>query len=65
MYTKAFDDIIARPDFAEKSAEVLGDYPQGTGAAALAANAAAITVTPEAKQYVLDWLKADYGVEMK
>jgi hypothetical protein len=65
MYTKAFDDIIARPDFAQMSGEVLGEYPQGTGAAALAANAAAITVTPEAKQYVLDWLKADYGVEMK
>jgi hypothetical protein len=65
MYTKAFNDIIAAPGFAEKSAEVLGVYPQGTGAAAEAANAAAITVSPESKQFVLEWLKADYGVEMK
>jgi tripartite-type tricarboxylate transporter receptor subunit TctC len=65
MYTKAFEAIVARPDFAEVSAEALGVYPQGVGDAAKAANAAAITVTPEAKQYVLQWLKDDYGVEMK
>lgn len=65
MYTAALDAIVARPDFAAIKGEVLGEYPQGTGAAALAANEAAIAVSPEAKQYVLDWLKADYGVEMK
>jgi tripartite-type tricarboxylate transporter receptor subunit TctC len=65
MYTEAFEAIVARPDFAQISAEALGVYPQGVGDAAKAANAAAITVTPEAKQYVLQWLKDDYGVEMK
>lgn len=65
MYTKAFDDIIARPDFAQISGEALGEYPQGTGAAALAANEQAITVSPEAKQYVLDWLRDDYGITMQ
>jgi hypothetical protein len=65
MYTKALNEIIARSDFAKASAEVLGDYPQGTGEAALVAHNLAITVTPEAKKYVVDWLQADYGVTMK
>jgi hypothetical protein len=65
MYTTALNAIIARPDFAKISAEVLGDYPQATGEAAVVAHNAAITVTPEAKTYVLDWLQADYGVTLK
>jgi len=65
MYTKALDQIIARPDFKEISQEALGDYPQATGAGAIAAHEGAITISPEAKQYVLDWLKEDYDVTMK
>lgn len=65
MYTKAINEIIARPDFAKISAETLGEYPQATGEAAVVAHNMAITVTPEAKTYVLDWLKADYGVTLK
>lgn len=65
MYTKALNDIIATPDFDKISTEVLGDYPQATGEAALVAHNMAITVTPEAKKYVLDWLEADYGVTVK
>jgi hypothetical protein len=65
MYTKALDQIIARPDFKEISKEALGDYPQATGAGAIAAHEGAITISPEAKQYVLDWLKEDYDVTMK
>ncbi len=65
MYTKALNDIIARPDFAKESAEVLGVYPQATGEAAVVAHNMAITVTPEAKKYVIDWLQADYGVSVK
>lgn len=64
MYTKALDEIVARPDFAEISGATLGEYPQATGPAAVVAHDAAITITPEAKQYVLDWLAADYGVTM-
>lgn len=64
MYTKALEDIVASPGFAEASAETLGVYPQATGKAALVAHESAITITPEAKQYVLDWLKNDYGITM-
>jgi len=65
MYAKAFEDIKARPDFAEISKKELGDYPQQTGAAAATATEQATTITGEAKQYVLDWLKEDYDITMQ
>lgn len=64
-YTQALEAVKARPDFAEISEAELGVYPQATGEAAQKANEAAITISPEAKQYVLDWLKADYGVTLE
>ncbi len=65
MYAKAVSAMIAHPDFAKNSAEVLGDYPQAIAEAALAAHDLATTVTPEAKKYIVDWLQADYGVTVK
>jgi hypothetical protein len=65
MYTTAINEIVARPDFRQASAEVLGDYPQATGDAAIVSHNLAITVTPESKKFVLDWLQADYGVTVK
>lgn len=64
-YTAAFEAIKARPDFAEISAKELGKYPQQTGAAAVTATEQAISISPEAKQYVLDWLKEDYGITVE
>ena len=49
-------------DFAQLAEAELGVYPQMTGAAAQNANDQAITVSPEAKAFVLDWLQTDYGV---
>ena len=65
MYTAAFEAIKARPDFAEISGQELGIYPQATGEAAARANEQAITISDDAKQYVLDWLAEDYGVTME
>lgn len=65
MYSKAFEAIVKEPDFAEKSEETLGVYPQGIGKAAVTAHEQAISVSPEAKKYVLDWLKEDYGITMQ
>ncbi len=64
-YTKAFNDIRARPDFAEKSAKTLGIYPQMTGEAAKKAKALATGVPASAKEYVINWLMEDYGVSLK
>lgn len=65
MYYQAFDDIKARPDFAELSEAELGVYPQLTREAGQRAYEAAISVPDDAKQYVLDWLAEDYGVTME
>ena len=65
IYQQAFEDIKARPDFAEISKQELGIYPQQTGEAAVEATNQATTISDEAKQYVLDWLKEDYQVTME
>jgi tripartite-type tricarboxylate transporter receptor subunit TctC len=65
MYTAAFEKIAARTDFAEISGEALGDYPQAIGPAAVVAHEAATSISPEAKQYVLDWLRDDHGITLE
>ena len=63
-YEKAFNDIIARPDFAELAATELGVYPQMTGAAADKAKVLATAVPASAKEFVINWLEEDYGVSL-
>ena len=63
-YTKAFDDIIARPDFPEISAARLGVYPQMTGTMAESTLELGTGVSDSAKQFVIDWLVTDYGVKL-
>ncbi|MEM7718075.1 MAG: tricarboxylate transporter [Pseudomonadota bacterium] len=63
-YTKAFDDIKARGDFAEISAGRLGVYPQMTGDAATGALQSATNVPEAAKAFVTGWLKDRYGVDL-
>ena len=64
-YDKALKAVIARDDFATLSAKTLGTYPQMTGDAAEKAKALATDVPDTAKQFVIDWLKEDYGVTLK
>lgn len=64
-YTAAFEAVVARPDFAEISSARVGKYEVFTGAGAKSALGTATSVPQEATDFVLDWLKADYGVELK
>ena len=64
-YTKAFEAIKARPDFAEISGVRLGKYPQMTRDEAKTAFNSATDVPPEAKAFVVNWLKERYGVTLK
>ncbi len=64
-FVAAFEKIKARPDFAEISKKRLGKYPMFTGAAAKTALGTATTVPDSAKAYVVDWLKTDFGVQLK
>jgi hypothetical protein len=64
-YTKAFQAVHARPDFAKISAKRLGKYPQMTGDTAAGALRSATSVPEEAKAFVVNWLNERYGVKLK
>jgi len=64
-YTKAFQAVHARADFAKISAKRLGKYPQMTGDTATKALNSATNVPAEAKAFVINWLKERYGVKLK
>lgn len=63
-YSAAFNEIIARDDFAELSAATLGVYPQMTEGGAQAAFNLATQVPDEAREFVLNWLQERYGVSL-
>ncbi|MEC9198482.1 MAG: tricarboxylate transporter [Pseudomonadota bacterium] len=64
-YVAAFEAVRARPDFKEISSNEVGQYPMFVGEGAVKATNEATTVTPEAKAYVIDWLKTSYGVTIE
>lgn len=64
-FITAFGKVKARSDFAKISAKRLGKYPMFVGKDAVAALARATSVPASATAFVKNWLKADYGVELK
>lgn len=64
-FTKAFEAVKARPDFAKISAKRVGKYPMFTGQGAQKALQQATSIDPSAKKYVVKWLEEDYGVKLK
>lgn len=65
MFVAAFEKIKNRPDFADISKKRLGKYPMFTGAGAKAALGSATSVPDSAKQFVVNWLKDEFGVSLK
>ena len=63
-FENAFNSIISRSDFEEKSKGILGIYPQLTGDEAQIAKALATEVPDSAKQFVIKWLEEDYDVTL-
>ena len=63
-YVAAFEEIRARPDFAEISAKRLGKYPMYAGDGAKQALGGAITVSDSAKSFVTGWLQTEFGVSL-
>lgn len=63
-YTKALQEIFARPDFMEAAEPLIGAYPQQTGDAALASFRLGTQVAPEAREFVVNWLKERFGVDL-
>jgi len=64
-YTKAINDVLARPDFQKMADSVLGDYPQMTGKGAKTMLKLGTDVPPGPKAYVKNWLKERFNVELK
>jgi tripartite-type tricarboxylate transporter receptor subunit TctC len=63
-YRDAVAEMVKDPDFQAEKQEVLGDYVQGTGDAAVKMMELAISVPEEAKQEVIEWLKTEYNAEL-
>ena len=63
-YTRAFEDVVAAPDFAAASKKRLGVYPQATGATAGEFLARGTRVNDGATAWVKQWLKDRYSVEL-
>ncbi len=64
-YVKAFEDVKARPDFAEIAAKQVGKYPMYTGDGAKSALDQATSIDDASKAYVVNWLETDYGVKLE
>ncbi len=64
-YADAFDAVRKRDDFATISAKEIGKYEIFVGPNAKKATEAGTTVSPQAKEYVKNWLQQAYGVSLK
>ncbi|MDT0681442.1 tricarboxylate transporter [Roseicyclus sp. F158] len=64
-YSDSIRSVVSADGFAEEAEDILGSYPQQTGDAARNAAEQATSITPEAKQYVLDWLQESYNVSVE
>ena len=60
-YRKAAAATISEPGFAEAAAKALGKYPQAVGKRAQVLKKIATEVNPEAKAWVLAWLKRRFN----
>lgn len=63
-YSKAFQRIVSRSNFAEIASARVGKYKVFTGAETKSALGTATSVPASAKAFVVKWLKDDYGVEL-
>jgi len=62
-YVQALDRVVRTPAFKEKAGKELGDYEQAVGPAARQAMQVALSIDPEAKAWVKDWLARRFQVK--
>jgi tripartite-type tricarboxylate transporter receptor subunit TctC len=63
-YREAFAAAVSDPELQAHKAEVLGDYEQATGPSADRLFEIATTITPEAKAWMLEYLRTGYDVKI-
>ncbi len=62
-YTQAIERLLKNAEFRKTTEEELGDYEQYTGERTKVLVQQAITVEPEAKRWIKDWLTKTYNVK--
>jgi tripartite-type tricarboxylate transporter receptor subunit TctC len=62
-YRKAFEKMVADPEFKSKSENDLGTYPQYIGQSAKKLKELATTVNKEDKQWIKNWLSEKYNIK--
>jgi tripartite-type tricarboxylate transporter receptor subunit TctC len=63
-YDKAAKAMVADPEFQAAAKAEIGDYQQLIGDKARASLKAALTMSPETRKWVADWLKAKYNADL-
>jgi len=56
--------MLKDPDFLKKRDKILGKYPQTIGDEAIAIRNTALTLSPEARDYLGNYVKARYGINL-
>ena len=62
-YVRTLAKVVMMPQFKEKAGEELGDYEQAVGPAAREAVKVALSIDPQAKAWVRDWLIRRFNVK--
>lgn len=61
-FRKAFEDAVKDPELIARRGDILGDYPQAVGAEADALYRTATTISPEAREWVRNFLTQNHNV---
>jgi hypothetical protein len=62
---QALDKVVKTPAFKQKAGDELGDYEQAVGPAAQEAVKVALSIDPQAKAWVRDWLTRRFNVKFE
>lgn len=61
-FRKAFEDAVKDPELIARRGDILGDYPQAVGADADALYRTATTISPDAREWVRNFLTQNHNV---
>ncbi|AJQ92749.1 tripartite tricarboxylate transporter substrate-binding protein [Gynuella sunshinyii] len=64
-YSEAVANVIAKPEFASESEDVLGNYEQAVGSDAQMMFAEALKIDKAARTWVINWLNSEYSAGLK
>lgn len=63
-YRRAFESVITDPELVARAGDVLGDYEQATGTAALRMFEIGTTIEPEVRDWMRDYLRTNHNVQL-